>query len=260
MAIITLTTDWGSKDHYLASVKGAILSKIPDATIIDISHEIAPFDLNQASYILKSVYKNFPKGSIHIIGVNCEASLDQSHVLVKEQEQYFIGADNGIFSLLFDGTPSEIYELDILQSSNKFTFSSKDVFINAAQHIAQGKPIEDIGEKLSEVIKRVPFQPVTESNIIKGKVIYIDRHENVVTNINEKLFYDLVQKKKFKIFLRAGKYTINKIYTSYGDVGEGDLLALFDSNNFLEIAQNKGRAAGLLGLELDDVIRIEIDK
>ncbi len=99
MAIITLTTDWGSKDHYLASVKGAILSKIPDATIIDISHEIAPFDLNQASYILKSVYKNFPKGSIHIIGVNCEASLDQSHVIIKEQEQYFIGADNGIFSL-----------------------------------------------------------------------------------------------------------------------------------------------------------------
>ncbi|OYT17730.1 MAG: hypothetical protein B7C24_00995 [Bacteroidetes bacterium 4572_77] len=259
MAIITLTTDWGIKDHYLASVKGAILQQIPEATIIDISHEIAPFNLSQASYILQSAYPNFPKGSIHLIGINSEASVEYPHIIIKHKDQFFIGADNGLFSLLFKETPKEIYELDILQSSNRFTFSTKDVFVNAAKHIAQGKAIEEIGEPLNNLTNRVPFQPVVEENIIKGKVIYIDRHENIVTNISEQLFYEIIKKKRFKIYLRAGKYIIDTIYTSYSDVGEGDLLALFDSNNYLEIAQSYGRAAGLLGLSLDDVVRIEID-
>jgi S-adenosylmethionine hydrolase len=260
MAIITLTTDWGTKDHYLASVKGAILAQIPQATIIDISHEIAPFNLNEASYILRNVWKNFPEGSIHIVGVNSEASPEHPHVLIKEQGQYFIGADNGIFSLLFDETPQEIYELDIIQTSDKFTFSTKDVFVQVAKHILDNKDIAELGDKLPELTKRMAFQPVTEPNIIKGKIIYIDRYENVVCNISEKLFYDTCGKKKYQILLSAGKYKINKILSSYSDVGEGELVALFGSDGLLEIAQNRGRAAGLLGLQLDDVIRIEIDE
>ncbi len=260
MAIITLTSDWGTKDHYLASVKGAILAQIPQVNIIDISHEIAPFDLNETSYILRNVWGNFPEGSIHIVGVNSEASPEHPHILIKEKGQFFIGADNGIFSLLFDETPEEIYELDIIQSSNKFTFSTKDVFVQVAKHIIEGKDLEELGEKLPELIKRVAFQPVTESNLIKGKIIYIDRYENVVTNISEKLFYDTCGKKKYQILLSAGKYKINKIHTSYSDVGEGELVALFGSDGMLEIAQNRGRAAGLLGLQLDDVVRIEIEE
>ena len=260
MAIITLTTDWGTKDHYLASVKGAILAQIPQATIIDISHEIAPFDLNEASYILRNVWKNFPEGSIHIVGVNSEASPEHPHVLIKEQGQFFIGADNGIFSLIFDETPQEIYELDIIQTSNKFTFSTKDVFVQVAKHILDNKDIAELGDKLPELTKRMAFQPVTESNIIKGKIIYIDRYENVVCNISEKLFYDTCGKKKYQILLSAGKYKINKVLSSYSDVGEGELVALFGSDGLLEIAQNRGRAAGLLGLQLDDVIRIEIEE
>ena len=260
MAIITLTTDWGIKDHYLASVKGAILAQIPQATIIDISHEIAPFNLNEASYILRNVWKNFPEGSIHIVGVNSEASPEHPHVLIKEQGQYFIGADNGIFSLLFDETPQEIYELDIIQTSDKFTFSTKDVFVQVAKHIQDKKDLSELGDQLTELTKRVAFQPVTEPNIIKGKIIYIDRYENAVCNISEKLFYNICGKKKYQILLSAGKYKINKIMSSYSDAGEGELLALFGSDGLLEIAQNRGRAAGLLGLQLDDVVRIEIEE
>ncbi len=259
MAIITLTSDWGTKDHYLASVKGAILAQIPQVNIIDISHEIAPFDLNEASYILRNVWGNFPEGTIHIVGLNSEASPEHPHVLIKEKGQYFIGADNGIFSLLFNDAPEEIYELDIIQSSSKFTFSTKDVFVQVAKHIIDGNDLEELGEKLPELTKRVAFQPVTEPNLIKGKIIYIDRYENVVSNINEKLFYDTCGKKKYKILLSAGKYKINKIKSSYSDVGEGELVALFGSDGLLEIAQNRGRAAGLLGLQLDDVVRIEFE-
>lgn len=260
MPIITLTTDWGLKDHYLASVKGAILSQIPESQIIDISHGIAPFDLNEASYILRNTWNNFPKGSIHIVGVNSEASVDHPHVLIKHQGHFFIGADNGIFCLMFDETPEEIFELDILQSSNKYTFSTKDVFIQAAKHIFHGKPLEELGDQLSNLTSRMPFQPVTETNVIKGKVIYIDRYENVVTNISETLFQELVLNKAFTILLRAGKYKIRKIHSSYSDVVEGELVALFGSHHLLEIAQNKGRAAGLLGLQSDDVVRIEIEE
>lgn len=260
MAIITLTTDWGTKDHYLAAVKGAILSKMPSSQIIDISHDIAPFDLNEASYILRNTWKSFPEGTIHIVGVNSEASLEHPHVVIKHLGHYFIGADNGIFSLMFDETPAEIFELDIIQSSSKFTFSTKDVFVHAALHINNEKPLVDLGDQLPELTNRMAFQPVTETNVIKGKVIYVDRYENVVTNISEKLFNEMTQKKKFNILLRAGKYKITKIKSSYSDVGEGELVALFGSDCLLEIAQNRGRAAGLLGIEVDDVVRIEIEE
>lgn len=258
MAIITLTTDWGSKDHYLATVKGAILTQIPNVQIIDISHDIAPFDLNEASYILRNTWKNFPEGSIHLVGVNSEASLEHPHVVIRHLGHYFIGADNGIFSLMFDETPAEIYELDIFQSSNKFTFSTKDVFVHAARHILNGKELHDLGDQLTDLTNKMAFQPVTETNVIKGKVIYVDRYENVVTNISEELFNDMTQKKKFTILLRAGKYKITKIQSSYSDVVEGELVALFGSDGLLEIAQNRGRAAGLLGINVDDVVRIEI--
>ncbi len=258
MPIITLTTDWGIKDHYLASVKGAILKYIPQAQTVDITHEITPFDLNEASYILRNTWNNFPDGTIHIVGVNSEASLEHPHVLIKHQGHYFIGADNGIFSLMFDEVPEEIYEIDIIQTSNRYTFSTKDVFVQAALHIIKEEPITELGDKLPDLTNRMAFQPVTETGVIKGKVIYIDRYENIVTNISETLFQDMVQGKPFNILLRAGKYKINKIHTSYSDVVEGELVALFGSDNLLEIAQNRGRAAGLLGLQVDDVVRIEI--
>lgn len=258
MPIITLTSDWGLKDHYLASVKGAFLRSIPDITLIDISHDIPPFDLNQASFILKNAYKNFPEGTIHIVGVNTEASIDMPHVLIKHNGHYFIGADNGIFALMFDENPEMIIELDIIQTSNRFSFPTKDVFVQAAMHLLEGNSIEHLGEKREALTNKMSFKPVVESNLIKGKVIYVDAYQNVITNITEKLFNDIVKGRKFKILLRAGNYEINTICQSYLDVSEGELLALFDSEDHLEIAISKGKASSLLGLGIDDVVRIEV--
>lgn len=258
MPIITLTTDWGLKDHYLASVKGAFLRSIPNITLVDISHDIPPFDLNQASFILKSAYKNFPEGTIHIVGVNTEASIDMPHVLIKHKGHYFIGADNGIFALIFNENPDLIIELDIIQTSNRFSFPTKDVFVQAAMHVLEGNAIEHLGEKREALTNKMSFKPVVESNLIKGKAIYIDAYQNVITNITEKLFNEVVKGRKFKILLRAGNYEINTICQSYLDVNEGELLALFDSEDQLEIAISKGKASSLLGLGIDDVVRIEV--
>ena len=105
MAIITLTSDWGLKDHYAGAVKGAILSKMPGARIVDISHQIPSFEIEQAAFVLKNAYSNFPKGSVHILGINTEESDKYAHTVVEVDGHFFIGTDNGIFSLLFDKKP-----------------------------------------------------------------------------------------------------------------------------------------------------------
>lgn len=255
MSIITLTSDWGLKDHYCAAVKGTILSKMPEANIVDISHIIPSFDIEQAAFVLRNSYKNFPSGTVHIIGINTEESDKFPHTVMESEGHYFIGTDNGIFSLIFDNEPDKMVELNIPQDSNFFTFSSRDRFINAAVHLCHGKPIEELGGKKKDFIRKILLKAVVDNNIIKGHVVYVDNYENVITNITESLFNEISKGRKFSILFRT--HEINKISSSYTDVPIGEILALFDSNSHLQIAMNQGNAAGLLGLSTRDMIRIE---
>ncbi len=255
MPIITLTSDWGFKDHYLGAVKGTILTKIPEATIIDITHSIPSFEIEQAAFIIKNSYRNFPEGTIHIIGINTEESDKMPHTAIEMDKHFFIGTDNGIFSLIFDKPPDKIVELNIPQDSNFFTFSTRDRFINAAAHLAEGKAIEELGDVKENIIEKILLKPVIDKNVIKGHVIYIDSYENIITNIREPFFREIAAGRKFSILFRT--YEIKKISSSYTDVPVGEILALFDSNNHLEIAMNQGNAAGLLGLGYKDLVRIE---
>ena len=257
MAIISITSDWGIKDHYLAAVKGSIHTHIPNAEIIDVSHNIPSFDLNQTSFIIRNSYKYFPKGSIHIIGVKSDASIKTPHTAVLYDGHYFIGADNGIFSLIFDHDPEKIVEIDIIQDSDSFTFSTRDVFVMAAAHIAKGEPIENLGILKESLMQKMSFAPVLEKNTIKGKVIYVDTYENLITNITEATFRQQLGKKAFSIVFRTPGYIISKISKSYDDVPEGEMLALFGSGGHLEIAINLGKASSLLGVHIDDIVRIE---
>ncbi len=255
MAIITLTSDWGSKDHYAGAVKGVILSKMPDARIVDISHNIPSFEIEQAAFVVRNTYPNFPPGTIHILGINTEESDKHAHTAVEMDGQYFIGTDNGIFSLIFDRKPDKIIELTISQDSDFFTFSSRDRFVKAAIHLAQGRKIDELGEQKTSIVEKMLLKPVHDSNVVKGHVMYIDSYENIITNITESFFKEARKNRKFSIIFRS--YEISKISRSYTDVAPGEILALFDSNGFLEIAMNQGNAAGLLGLDVKDMIRIE---
>lgn len=258
MPIITLTSDWGLKDPYLAAVKGTIYSQIPEALVVDISHQISSFDLNQAAFIFRNSWRNFPEGTVHIIGVNTEAAIETPHTVIFYQGHYFIGADNGIFSLIFDETPEKIIELDIIQDSDYFTFSTRDVFVKAAAHIINGGTLEKLGRYKKGLMQKIPFKPVIDGNLIKGKVIYIDSYENVFTNISESLFNSMTKGKKFVIQFRSDAYRISKISKSYKDVVQGEMLALFSTTGLLQIAINQGKASSLLGLRIDQSILIEI--
>ncbi len=256
MAIITLTTDLGLIDYYVASVKGAILSELPDSNIIDITHEIPSFDLQKTAFVIKNCYKDFPKVSIHIIGVNSETNIDIPHIAILHKGHYFIGSDNGMFSLIFDEEPPEkIVELNISQETDRTTFSTKDVFVKAACHIARGGTLEVIGSLKQELSVRTMFRAVSENNIIKGMVIYIDHYGNVITNITESLFKEYGKGRPFAVNFRG--YKISKISKSYCTVPEGERVALFSSTGYIEIAMNKGNANKLFGLNQGDIIRIE---
>lgn len=256
MPVITLTSDWGIKDHYLATVKGVLLQHLPDANIIDISHEIPPFNLKEAAYVLRNAYPFFPDGSIHILGIDTEESDEHPHVVLKKGGHFFIGADNGVFSLIFfNEPPDECVELNIMQDSDFFTFSTRDRFIKAAVHLAKGLPLKDLGPVHENLLQKSHFKPVVENDAIKGIVIYIDNYENVITNITREMFNTERKGRNYKVVIRGEE--IPGISESYSDVAVSHMAALFGSNGHLEIAINQGNASSLLGLYMDAPVRIE---
>ncbi len=257
MAIITLTTDWGVKDYYVSAVKGAILSEYPEANIVDVSHLVPPFDILQASFILKNSFFNFPKGSVHLIGVNTLMEKDIRYLAVYSQGHYFIGADNGIFSLIFDSTPDKIIELNLPSNVYNITFPTKEILVKAACHMAKGGSIDLLGTEVNSYLERILLRAVVEGSVIRGSVIYIDSYKNVITNITQTLFEEIGKDRPFTVFFRKFEYNIDVISKSYTDVYEGEKVALFSSTGYLEIAINQGKASGLLGLDMGDTVRVE---
>lgn len=276
MAFITLTTDFGIKDHFVSAVKGAIFTLLPEARIVDISHQISPFNITETAYILKNAYKNFPKGTIHVIGVDSEITPENKHIALLLDGHYFVCPDNGIVSMIASEiNPEKIVEINI-HDRIESSFSVLDVFVNVACHIARGGTLEVIGRPLAEITKMVELQPqiVSESKII-GSVIYIDNYGNVISNINKELFNKVGKGRKFT--LSAGRYNFKKVLNKYSDIVDfslpvnersvaGNKLALFNSGDYLEIAlyksnlQTVGGASTLLGLDYRSSISIEFEK
>jgi S-adenosyl-L-methionine hydrolase (adenosine-forming) len=256
MPIITLTSDWGLRDHYVGAVKGAILRLLPEATIVDISHLVAPFDLKQAAFIVGNSYHYFPEGTVHILAVDSIESTLRPHVALKADGHYFVGADNGIFSLFLRKPPEIIVGLSIMQDTGYFTFPSRDRFVKAACHIAAGHAIEELGDIMPVLMEKFLYQPVVKDSVIHGKAVQIDAYGNIFTNISKELFQGTALKRRFSLIVKRPGYEINKIRNAYDEVPEGEMLALFASNGFLQIAINRGRASSLLGVAVDDQVLI----
>ncbi len=273
MSIITLITDFGYKDYFVGALKGKILSEQKDAVIVDISHEIDLFNTLEASYCIEAAYSNFPKGTIHIIGVDSERVGDTQHIAMQWDDHYFICADNGILNGLVQKIiPQKIVAITIHDRLNT-DVSDMDVFAAVACHISRGGLLNVIGKE----IKSLKSVSVLTSSIsddlseIKGQVVYIDSFGNCVTNISQKQFNDTIRGRKFEIIIRNKKF--NRIHQNYSDFPvsdtkqlkdlEGDFLALFNENGYLEVAIYKsnprtiGSASTLLGLHFRDSISIK---
>ncbi len=254
MAIITLTTDFGLKDHYAGAVKGAILKELPTAVIVDISHQIEKYNIQDASYILKAGYPDFPKGSVHIIGLLSEYANTGGYVAMEADGHYFIGADNGIFSLLFDAQPTKVVEILISENQN-LSFPVRDIFVKPACLLANGGALETIGHLKKELVQRIPFRAASMGDNIRGSVIYVDSYGNAITNIHKTLF-DGVGKGRGFIIEMARNNVIERISNDYNEVPEGEIMALFNASERIEIAMRNGKVSAMLNLKLNDSITI----
>ena len=277
MPILTLTTDFGLKDHFAGAVKGAIYSEMADAKIVDISHNVSPFHITEAAYIIQNAYKNFPDGTIHIIGIDSEQNPENKHIAVKLEGQYFICANNGIMSLIASEIkPQKIVEINI-HDAVETNFPVLDIFVKVACHIARGGTLEVIGKTIPEIKQLKDFTPFVnkEQNQLIGHVMYIDNYGNVVSNISRKLFESIGKGRKFKINARSVSFT--KIHESYSEAinfskpketreEDGKKLALFNASGYIELAIYKsnpstvGSASTLFGLKLNDTINIKFEE
>jgi S-adenosylmethionine hydrolase len=259
MAIITLTTDLGDKDIYQAALKGSILKLLPTVNIVDITNSVAAYNIQQAAFILKNSFYYFPDQTVHLIGIDTVYKEYTKYLAVKYKNHYFVGADNGIFSLMFDKDPEEMVEINIMQDLKFLHFPLADIFVKAACHLAQGGSLDKIGVPVNEIENKMNLQPVIEKNLIKGGVIYIDSFQNVITNITKELFNTIQRGRRFTLSFKRNE-TITHLCWHYNEVPEGEKLCLFGISDHLEIAINKGNAAGLLGLNLGDTVVIDFEQ
>ncbi len=253
MPLVTFTSDLGLSDYYVAAVKGALLSRNSTLNINDISHNVKSFDIVQGAYILKNAYDCFPEGTVHLISIDNHYKEERCFLAARYNGHYFICPDNGIFSLIFEDPADVIYELEVVEG-----MLTADIFALAVNHIATGMPFNEIGILVDEIEERITFQPIVNPSLIKGTIIHIDNYENAIVNISEELFEKTRQRRSFKIYFKRFE-PITKISKSYADVAVGEPVCLFNDTGFLEIAINKGKAASLLGLGLEEGVHIEFE-
>ncbi|AQS92781.1 MULTISPECIES: S-adenosyl-l-methionine hydroxide adenosyltransferase family protein [Polaribacter] len=272
MSLITLTTDFGTKDHFVGAVKGAIYSELPDAKIVDITHEISPFNITETAYILKNSYKSFPKGTVHVIGVDSELSEENKHIALELDGHYFVCPDNGIISMIVaEFKPTKIVEITI-HDRIESSFPVLEVFVQVACFIARGGNLTVIGREISEYKTIIEIQPKVNQlqDQIIGGIVYIDNYGNVITNISKKMFQEIGKGRNFEINAKKHKFT--KVFSKYNEVAsnsaysnqqyEGHKLAIFNSANYIEIAiyrsnlDTVGGACSLLGLAYRDTVTI----
>ncbi|MFW5710250.1 MAG: SAM hydrolase/SAM-dependent halogenase family protein, partial [Bacteroidota bacterium] len=239
----------------VGAIKGTILRNIPKANIMDISHSVDPFNSLQAAFILRNCYMNFPSGSIHLICVNSENSEDIPYLCVFYDDHYFIGADNGVFAFLLKNEPSEMIRIEKYQEG--MGFPELNVFVPAAIELLKKGNMHDLGNKVEEFNKQTLLRPVIEENSITGTIIYIDSYRNAITNITRELFERIRRQRKFEIYVQSNHYKINRVNKQYNETSVGELLALFNTADLLEIAINSGNAADLLNLGINSSVRIK---
>lgn len=248
MAIVTLTSDIGQQDYLVGAIKGQLLQINPGFNIADVSHALSPFNYPQAAYVCRNAIRNFPAFSYHLILVNLFGQKPEQLLLAFHNNQYILCADNGLLAMILEGKPEMIIGLPLDKFSAKNALHCARVMGNAVNDIVNGKSLKDIGVPDVSFIEKNHLRALPGDKWIEGQIIFIDNFENVIVNINRDEFEEHRQGREFRIIFKRDE-VIDRISETYADVPEGEKLALFNSAGYLEIAINKGNAAGLFGLQ-----------
>ncbi len=259
--VITLTTDFGLQDYYVSAMKAVILDIAPDVRMIDISHDIPSQDIMAGSWILKNSAMLFPEGTVHTVVVDPGVGTDRNAVAVNIEDQYFVGPDNGIFSLLtqeHDYTAVRLNNEQYWRDEMSKTFHGRDIFAPVAAHLSEGVPMEELGEPLDELVTYRWTVPIADKDGLEGMVIHIDKFGNLVTNISSTQIEDVIGDKSVKIYV--GNTILDEIVTTFGAVAEGEPMAFIGSSGMLEVGINKGNAQEMLSVQKGAQISLILQK
>lgn len=249
MPILTLTSDTGNQDYVSGSVKGILLHHTANRyTLVDITHNLAPFNLAHAAYVCRNVQKNFPPGTCHAILVNLFGQKKDYLLAAKANQQYLFCADNGLLSMMLDEPPAEVVMLPFDKKHPKNVLGVASIIGQALAQLEQGAALTSLGELTTGYEQKHNLKPKSGPDHLEGQIIYTDHFENVIINITRELFEEHRRGRSFKIVFKRDEI-IDRISETYGDVPEGEKLALFNAAGYLEIAINQGNAAGLFGLQ-----------
>ena len=256
MAIITFMSDFGERDHYVAAVKARILTLNSNANIVDITHRIDQFNIPHAAFVLKSVFRDFPKGTVHLVSVNAPSREPDRMIAIKLEEHYFVGADCGLFPLLSEKEPTVMVEL---RPDSKFsqTFPDRSLLATAAVSLASAANIYNLGPQVKGIKKMLNRQLKVTREQISGHVVHVDHYGNLITNIQKEVFDQIQNNRSF--IIHFGVETLDLLMETYQGVENGDCLALFNSNGVLEIAISQGNASELLGMGFDSPVTISFN-
>jgi S-adenosyl-L-methionine hydrolase (adenosine-forming) len=248
LPLLSLTSDIGSPDYLVGAIKAQLLQINPEFQIVDISHNIPPFNYPQAAYVCRSAIKNFPDFSYHLILVNLFDKNPEQLLLAFHQNQYLLCADNGLLSMILEEKPDMVIGIPLEKTAAKNTIYLTSVMGKVINQIVTGESVKNIGVPDVKYIEKRHLRPTLDTNIIEGQIIFIDSFENIIVNITREQFEEQRKGRNFRIVFKRDE-EIHRISETYADVGEGEKLAFFNSAGYLEIAINKGNAAGLFGLK-----------
>jgi len=260
--IITLLTDFGTKDQYVASMKGIILNINPQCLLIDITHQLNPHDIKQGAFILASAYFYFPKGTIHLSVVDPEVGGSRRPILLVTQNYFFVGPDNGLFTLV--AKMEKVKQVVVLTEKKYFlskvssTFHGRDIFAPVAAHLSFGIKPNAFGYEINSLKELKIQKPIVKEGKLLGEIVHIDAFGNLVSNIEEGRLFRFIQSRPFVI--RAGKKVISGLKKGYWEGKKGELIGLLGSGGFLEISVREGNAQKFLKVKKGDPIRIIINE
>jgi S-adenosylmethionine hydrolase len=248
MPLITLTSDFGEDDYLAGAVKGILYKSVPDIQLADITHRLLPFNDHKAAHVIRNAAMHYPPGTFHVILVNLFQYPPTHLLLVKHQEQYFLLADNGLIMMILEEAPERVVALPLNSNEQRNITQMIAVISRAIREVAVGKTMEEAGNPITSIKGRNSLKAVMTDQYIDGQILYIDAFENVIINISRAQFEAQRRGRGFRIIFKRDEY-IDRISETYADVPPGDKLALFNASGYLEIAVNRGNAAGLFGLQ-----------
>ena len=258
--LLTVTTDFGTHDGFVGTMKGIILSINPKVVVVDITHEIEPQDVFGAAFTLRNTCRSFPKGTIHLAVVDPGVGSRRRPILLHTENYFFVGPDNGIFSFVVEEGEA-VYAVELTESKYFLapvsdTFHGRDIFAPVAGYLSLGIDPSEFGPEVPDYVKISLPNPIVSRDGIEGHIIHVDHFGNLVTNIDTESVDAL--RTRGDVRIEAGSIALKSIAHSYSEVEEGSPLAIVGSTGFLEIAVNTGSAHQRLGLKQGDPIRVEI--